>query len=67
MKMKIKEKINKEARKERKPQDESNLNGSDNFEKITCESRDNLVVRKQLTHFFKVFIDGLEPKHIHVV
>lgn len=68
MKIKIKEKRNKKASKERKPQDESTFSGSDNFKKRShVESRNNLVVRKQLTHLCKFFIERLEPEHIHVV
>lgn len=68
MRIKIKEKMNKKASKERKPQDENDFNGSDNLKKKSyVESRNNSVARKQLTHLLEFFIEGLQPEYVHVV
>lgn len=60
-------KINKKARKEKRPQDESKLNGPDTLKKSRGKSRNNLLVGKQLTHFCEIFIEFLKPEDVHVV
>lgn len=67
-KIKSTRKINEKARKERRQQNKK-LKGSDNLKKKTkkYELSHNLLARKELTHFCKVFIEFLKPEDVHVI
>lgn len=69
IKIKIKEKNNRKGPKRKEATKwKQVIYGPDNLKKnLGIESRNKLLVRKQLTHFCEVFIEFLEPKDVHVV